>query len=65
MTTSQKNTIDLLENNPVEVGKALGFTDLTELHNTWLKDWLWGYGDSTTQAHRGSYKTTDLAVYIA
>lgn len=65
MTTSQKNTIDLLENNPVEVGKALGFTDLTELHNTWLKDWLWGYGDSTTQAHRGSYKTTDLAVFIA
>ena len=65
MTTSQKNTIDLLENNPVEVGKALGFTDLTELHNTWLKDWLWGYGDSTTQAHRGSYKTTDLALFIA
>lgn len=65
MTTSQKNTIDLLENNPVEVGKALGFTDLTELHNAWLKDWLWGYGDSTTQAHRGSYKTTDLAVFIA
>lgn len=65
MTTSQINTIDLLENNPVEVGKALGFTDLTELHNTWLKDWLWGYGDSTTQSHRGSYKTTDLAVFIS
>lgn len=65
MNTLQENTINLLENNPVEVGKALGFTDLTELHNTWLKDWLWGHGDSTTQAHRGSYKTTDLAVFIA
>ena len=65
MTTLQKNTIDLLENNPVEVGKALGFKDLTELHNTWLKEWLWGHGDITTQAHRGSYKTTDLAIFIA
>ena len=65
MTTLQKNTIDLLENDPVVVGRAIGFKDLTDLHNEWLKEWLYGYGDTTTQAHRGSYKTSDLAVFLA
>lgn len=65
MNTLQRNTIDLLENNPVVIGRAIGFKDLTELHNEWLKDWLYGQEDSTTQAHRGSYKTSDLAVFLA
>lgn len=65
MNTLQKNTIDLLENDPVVVGRAIGFKDLTDLHNEWLKEWLYGYGDTTTQAHRGSYKTSDLAVFLA
>ena len=65
MNTSQADTIDLLTNNPVVIGRAVGFKDLTDLHNEWLKDWLYGYGDSTTQAHRGSYKTSDLSVFLA
>lgn len=65
MNTLQKDTIDLLTNNPVVIGKAIGFKDLTDLHNNWLKDWLYGYGDSTTQAHRGSFKTSDLSVFLA
>ena len=65
MTTSQINTISLLENDPVVIGRAIGFKDLTDLHNEWLKEWLYGYGDTTTQAHRGSYKTSDLAVFLA
>lgn len=65
MNTLQKDTIDLLTNNPVVIGKAIGFKDLTDLHNDWLKDWLYGYGDSTTQAHRGSFKTSDLSVFLA
>lgn len=65
MTTLQKDTIDLLTNDPVVVGRAIGFKDLTDLHNEWLKEWLYGYGDTTTQAHRGSYKTSDLAVFLA
>ena len=56
---------ELIRNEPYRVGHWLGFTDLTELHNTWLLDWLYGTEDSTTQAHRGSYKTTDLALFIA
>lgn len=65
MNTLQKDTIDLLTSNPVVIGKAIGFKDLTDLHNDWLKDWLYGYGDSTTQAHRGSFKTSDLSVFLA
>lgn len=65
MTTLQKNTIDLLENDPVVIGRAVGFSDLTDLHNEWLKDWLYGQEDSTTQAHRGSFKTSDLSVFLA
>lgn len=65
MNTLQKDTIDLLTNNPVVIGRAIGFKDLTDLHNEWLIDWLYGYGDSTTQAHRGSYKTSDLSVFLA
>ncbi len=65
MNTLQKNTISLLENEPVVIGRAIGFKDLTDLHNEWLIEWLYGHGDTTTQAHRGSYKTSDLAVFLA
>ena len=65
MNTLQEETIALLENDPVIIGKAVGFKDLTEMHNEWLKKWLWGNEDITIQAHRGSYKTSDLAVFLA
>lgn len=65
MNTLQVKTIELLENDPVVIGRAVGFKDLTELHNDWLKKWLYGTEDITTQAHRGSYKTSDLAVFLA
>ena len=65
MSTLQQDTIEALINDPVAFGRMVGFSDLTELHNDWLKDWLWGEGDTTTQAHRGSFKTTDLAVFIS
>lgn len=65
MNTLQEETIALLENEPVVIGRAVGFKDLTGLHNEWLKKWLWGNEDITIQAHRGSYKTSDLAVFLA
>ena len=65
--TEEKATtlIDILRSTPYEVGISVGFEDLTPLHNKWLIDWLYGTEDSTTQAHRGSYKTSDLALFIA
>ena len=65
MNTLQADTIRALRNDPVAFARMVGFTDLTDLHNDWLKEWLWGKGDTTIQAHRGSYKTSDLAVFIA
>lgn len=65
MNISQDIAKELIRNEPYRVGHFLGFKDLTELHNEWLLDWLYGTEDDTTQAHRGSYKTTDLALFIA
>lgn len=67
MTASQEKRawlIQKLQTEPYEVGRWLGFKDLTEMHNVWLKDWLYGSGDSTTQAHRGSFKTSDLVLFL-
>lgn len=65
MNISQDIAKELIRNEPYKVGHFLGFKDLTELHNEWLLDWLYGTEDDTTQAHRGSYKTTNLALFIA
>lgn len=65
MTTSKDRIIRLLTTEPYKVGHFVGFKDLIDLHNEWLKDWLYGTGDTTKQAHRGSYKTTDLALFLA
>ena len=65
MNISKEQVMHLLKNEPYRIGHWLGYKDLTELHNTWLTDWLYSSDDSTTQAHRGSYKTTDLALFLA
>lgn len=54
----------LLKTEPYRVGHWLGFKDLTPLHNEWLLDWLYGGEDSTVLAHRESYKTSDLALFL-
>jgi hypothetical protein len=43
----------------------LGFTDLTELHNGWIREMLLSKEDKTLQAHRNSYKTTCVAIALA
>ena len=55
----------MLWERPVEVGHWVGFKDLTDLHNEWLRDWLYRHDDQTLQAHRGSYKTTTLSLFFA
>lgn len=55
----------LLKEQPYKIGHFVGFKDLTELHNTWLKSFLYGKDDQTLLAHRGSYKTTDLSLFLA
>ena len=61
----QEKIIRVLRERPVEVGHWVGFKDLTDLHNDWLRSFLYGKDDETKQAHRGSYKTTTLSLYLA
>lgn len=66
MTTKQgmttKNWLDLVKLRPIAFGLETGFEDLTDIHNEWIKSFLFEDDDYTLQAHRGSYKTTCLAI---
>lgn len=55
----------LLWEKPYMIGKWVGFKDLTEMHNDWLRGFLYNTEDQTLQGHRGSYKTTTLSLFFA
>lgn len=61
---TREEAVTFLLERPVEFAHMVGFTKLTELHNEWIRDMIWGDEDGTLQAHRGSYKTTCLTVAI-
>lgn len=65
LTQRQKTVIDTVRDNPVVIGQQLGFDLLTDLHNDWMKEMFNGTEDVTLQAHRGSYKTTCVAIVLA
>lgn len=65
MNKEAKRHLDLIINEPYKIGRWLGFEDLTELHNEWLKMMMYAEEDETLLAHRGSYKTTCLSIAIA
>jgi len=44
--------IELIKNNPVQFGIASGFEDLTNIHNEWIKDFIFKEDDQTLLAHR-------------
>lgn len=62
---TREKAIERLKFLPYLFGIALGFTKLTTLHNKWIKEMVWGDGDRTLQAHRGSYKTTCVSIALA
>lgn len=65
MNSRKKQTLDLIYYEPYKIGHWVGFHDLTELHNEWLRSFLYAEEDQTLLAHRGSYKTTDLSLFLA
>lgn len=65
MSPEQVKYLNYIKEHPVYFGNAVGFIDLVDLHNDWLKSFLFETKDQTLLAHRGSYKTTTLAVGIA
>lgn len=62
---TQQKILELIKHNPIEIGHWVGFKDLTEMHNEWLKKFLFSKRDMTLQGHRGSYKTTVLSLFFA
>ena len=64
-TATKTELLDYLTNYPADIGRIVGFKDFTDLHNGWLKKIILADSDFTLQAHRGSYKTTCLALGIA
>lgn len=65
MNSEKQAVLDLLWNEPYKIGHWVGFKDLTTLHNEWLRSFLYADEDQTLLAHRGSYKTTDLSLFLA
>lgn len=64
MNQKQKMMLKKVISNPVSIANKLGFSLLNEMHNEWMRDMLVGNGDETLQAHRGSYKTTCVAICL-
>ena len=62
---TKEQAYDVIDEEPYLVGQWIGFKDLTTLHNEWIRSFLYGHGDQTLLAHRGSYKTTCLSIAIA
>lgn len=61
----KQRLLQKLKEIPYKIGHKLGFTKLTKLHNKWIIDMVYGKEDKTLQAHRGSYKTTCVAIALA
>ena len=54
-----------LMRRPERIGHQVGFRELTKMHGDWIKAMVFGEEDYTLQAHRGSFKSSCLAVAIA
>ncbi len=65
MGLNYEQALELVRDIPYKIGHIVGFKDLTELHNDWLRSFLLFKTDQTLLAHRGSYKTTDLSLFLA
>ena len=57
--------LDIFFDHPEKIGHEVGFTDMTVLHGKWIQKMVFGNKDYTLQAHRGSFKSSCLAVAIA
>ena len=60
-----EEVITFLYDHPATLAIELGFDKLTEMHNSWIHEMVFGEGDKTLQAHRGSYKTTCITIAFA
>ena len=65
IASKEKQWLELLKKKPYAFGIEAGFADLTDIHNEWIKSFLFSKEDMTLQASRGTYKTTCLSIAMA
>src|SRR5699024_5466478 len=65
IASKEKQWLELLKTKPYAFGIESGFADLTDIHNEWIKSFLFSKEDMTLQASRGTYKTTCLSIAMA
>lgn len=65
IASKEKQWLDLIRKKPYAFGIESGFEDLTDIHNEWIKSFLFSKEDMTLQASRGTYKTTCLSIAMA
>ena len=65
MADERQGLIDFIYACPKDIAVRIGYDKLTDLHNEWIREMVFGTGDRTLQAHRGSYKTTCISIAFA
>lgn len=66
MTQTERKILQQIKDKPYKIANAVGFEDVKEKpHNEWMQSVIFGKGDYTLLAHRGSYKSSCLSVCIA
>ena len=65
MKMGSESPLFQLLRHPEVIGREAGFRDLVGIHGKWIWEMVFGTEDYTLQAHRGSYKSSSLAVAIA
>lgn len=65
LSAKREKALKLLK-NPIKLAHLVGFEDMTQMHDSWMRQMLaFPAEDMTLQAHRGSYKTSCIAVVLA
>lgn len=65
MNDEREELVSFLYRCPKDIAVAIGYEKLTDLHNEWIRDMVFGEKDKTLQAHRGSFKTTCICIAFA
>jgi len=66
MEKEQTDLINNIKKAPHIVANAVGFKDVKHNpHDEWMREIVFGSGDYTLMAHRGSYKSSCLSICIA
>lgn len=61
----RNDAVQFLLERPAEFGHMIGFTKLTDLHNSWIQEMVRGKDDYSLMASRQTYKTTCVSFSLA